>query len=102
MGLDDVRDLVIVVYGVVGILLFLVMLFVSLLLLFAVRRLTRAVTALVDDPIRPTLEEVRQTVQNVRGATEFAVDTAAHPLIRVVAVTRGARRGLRVLARLRR
>ena len=102
MSLDEVRDIVIIVYGGMGVLLMLAFIIVSILLWIAIRGLTRAVRALLDDPIRPTLEEVQKTVQNVRGTTEFVADTAVHPLIRFVAIARGVRRGLSTVAGLRR
>ena len=102
MSLEDARDIVIIVYGVVGILLFVVLLFLAVLVFFALKKATRAFRELLEDPIRPTLEEVRGTAQNIRGTSEFIADTAVHPLIRVVAITRGVRRGVGSLAGLRR
>lgn len=97
-NLQEWRDIVVVAYGVLGALLFLVLIFVMLLLLFAVRGLTRTIRELVQDPLRPTLEEVRETVRNVRGTSEFIADSTVHPLIRAMAVTRGVRRGVGVVS----
>jgi hypothetical protein len=102
MSLEEIRDIVIIVYGAMGVLLMLVFIFVSVLLLFAIRRLTRAVRELIEDPIKPTLQEVQRTAQNVRGTTEFVADTAVHPLIRLVAIGRGLQRGVSTVAGLRR
>ena len=92
-NLQEWRDIVIVVYGALGVLL-LVLIIVALGLLFAVRKLTRTIQELVRDPLRPTLEELRETMHNVRGTSEFIADSTVSPLIRAVAVTRGIRRGL--------
>ncbi len=94
MTLADIRDIVVIVYGVMGVLLIFALTIAAFGLWFAVRALSRALQSLLDDPVRPTLEDVRQTVQNVRGSTEFMVDTAVHPLIRVVSLGRGIRRGV--------
>ena len=94
MSLEQLRDIVVIVYGVMGIVLMLALAIAAFGLWFAVRALSRALRALIDDPVRPTLEDVHRTVQNVRGSTEFFADTAVHPLIRVVALGRGIRRGL--------
>lgn len=102
MSLETLRDLVIVVYGILGIILLLVLIAVAVGVFFAVRRLTRSAQELLADPVRPTLEEVRQTVANVRGTSEFVADRTVHPVIRTVAVVRGVRRGLGVLASARR
>jgi len=102
MDLADVRDLVVIAYGIAGIVLFLVLIALAVAILFAVRGLRRTLGDLIDDPVRPALQEVRQTAENVRGATEFATDTAIHPLIRVVSMGRGVRRGVGVVTGLAR
>jgi hypothetical protein len=99
---EEWRDLIIIIYGVMGILLMLVFVVVSVLLWFLVRGLVKSVRALLDDPVRPTLEEVQKTAANVRGTTEFIADTAVHPVIRFVAIARGVRRGVATITGLRR
>ena len=101
MSLEEARDIVIVVYAVLGILLFLVLLIVTVAGFFIMRGLVRALRGLLGDPVRPTLEEFRGTAQNVRGASEFITDSAVHPLIRAVSIVRGVKRGLGVVTRLR-
>ncbi|MBM4415399.1 MAG: hypothetical protein FJ035_03905 [Chloroflexi bacterium] len=97
-NLQEWRDIVIVVYGALGALLLLVLIVVLLGLLFAVRRLTRTLQELVRDPLRPTLEELRDTMHNVRGTSEFIADTTVSPLIRAAAFARGIRRGVGVVS----
>jgi len=101
MSLEDLRDIVIIVYGVLGILLFIVLIAVSIGIFFAVRKFSRMGQELLADPIRPTLNEVRETAQNVRGTSEFLADRAVHPVIRTVAAVRGVKRGVGVVAGLR-
>lgn len=101
MTLAEWRDIVVIAYGVAGILLMIALIFVNLFLAFAVRALSRSVRDLLNDPVRPTLEEIRRTVENVRGTSEFIADTAVSPLIRAVAVTRGIRRGVAAATGLR-
>ena len=101
MSLESLRDIVIIVYGVMGIILMLALCVAAFGLWFAIRALSGAVQELIKDPIRPTLQEVQKTAQNVRGTTEFVADTAVHPLIRVVSITRGVRRGVATVAGLR-
>jgi hypothetical protein len=48
--------------------------------------------------VKPTINDVRATVQDIKGTTEFIADTTVHPLIRVVAIGRGIRRGVSVAA----
>jgi ammonia channel protein AmtB len=101
-GLEETRDRVIVVYGSMGIFLLVALIFVLVFIAIAIRSLTGTLTRLLDDPVRPALEDVRDTARNVRGATEFVADTAVHPVIRLVSMVRGVRRGVAVLTGLRR
>lgn len=93
-SLENLRDLVIVVYGVMGILLVIALIVVSIGLWLAVRVLTRTLNELLREQIRPTLDEVQATARNVRGTSEFIADSTVSPLIRALAVVRGVRRGL--------
>ena len=102
MSLEELRDIVIVVYGVMGIIAFLVVLIVAVGLYFIVRGLVNAVQEKLVDPVRPTLDEVHQTVQNLRGTSEFLADQAVSPVIRVIAAGRGIKRGVSVAAALAR
>lgn len=99
--LAEVRDIVVIVYGVMGVILMLALAIAAFGLWFAVRALTRAVMDLLDDPVKPALEDMRRTVANVRGSTEFMADNAVSPLIRVIALGRGLRRGVSTVAGVR-
>lgn len=101
MSLEQLRDLVIVIYGVLGILLLLVLIVVAIGLFVIVRRLARSGQELLADPIRPTLQEFQQAAQNVKGTSEFVADRTVHPLIRTIAVVRGVKSGLSSVSGLR-
>ena len=91
---ESLRDFVIIVYGVLGALLFAILILVAVGILFSIRELTKAVLRLIDDPIVPAINDVRATVQDIRGSAEFVTDTAVSPLIKVVALGRGIRKGM--------
>ncbi|MDA0301700.1 MAG: hypothetical protein O2822_04165 [Chloroflexi bacterium] len=99
--LADVRDVVVIIYGVMGVVLMLALAIAAFGVWFAIRALTRQLRALLDDPVRPTLEEIRKTAENVRGTSEFMSDAAVHPIIRVIAAGRGVRRGAGVVTGIR-
>ncbi|MEI6137267.1 MAG: hypothetical protein WCQ48_07640 [Chloroflexota bacterium] len=101
MSLENLRDIVVIVYGVMGVVLMLALCIAAFGLWFAIRALSSAVQALIQDPIRPTLEEVQKTAQNIRGTSEFVADSAVHPLIRMMSIGRGVRRGVATVAGLR-
>ncbi|RLT38528.1 MAG: hypothetical protein DWI58_15065 [Chloroflexi bacterium] len=94
MSLAELRDVVVIVYGVMGVVLMLALTIAAFGLWFAIRALSRVLQDLIKDSVKPTLDDVQQTVKNVRGTSEFIADTAVHPIVRAVAVTRGVKRGL--------
>jgi hypothetical protein len=96
MSLDTLRDLVIIVYGAAGILFFALLIGATLMLFGTIRELIRAVRNLIDDPLKPTINEVRSTLQELKGTTEFISDQAVHPIIRTAGVISGVKRGLSV------
>lgn len=101
MDLADLRDIVVIVYGVLGILLFLVLIGLSVAVFLIIRQVRRLLGEVVQESVKPTLEEVNKTAQNVRGASDFMVDRAVHPFIRVLAVGRGIKRGAGTLTGIR-
>ena len=101
MSLENLRDIVVIVYGVMGIVLMLALCVAAFGLWFAIRALSSSLQGLIADPIRPTLQEVQKTAQNIRGTSEFVADSAVHPLIRVMSIGRGLRRGVATVAGLR-
>lgn len=96
--LEEVRDIVIIAYGVMGmLLLFALMIAVAGFMLIA-RQLVRMLRELLE-PVRPILNEARDTARNVRGTSEFIADSTVHPLIRTISTVRGVRRGISTLVR---
>ena len=77
-----------------------VLIMVAIALLISVRALTRVIRDLVNDPLKPTLSEVQAAVHDLRGTTEFITDTAVHPLLRVVAMGRGLKKGISIASSL--
>lgn len=101
MSLETLRDLVIVIYGVLGIILFTVLIAVAVAIYFIVKKLSTLAQEVVADPLRPALNDLREAAKNVRGTSEFIADRAVHPVIRTVAAVRGVKRGLGVVTGLR-
>ena len=94
--LDEMRDVVIIVYGAMGVLL---------LVALSHRRARPLAGGAHAHPAPsatcwrtrcdPPSTRSAPTARNVRGASEFVADAAVHPLIRVLSVGRGMRRGAR-------
>ena len=98
LDLETIRDLVIILYGSLGLVLMIILVTAALGIWFAIRSLLRHTNKLLSDPIEPTLQEAHKSVQNIRAATEFVSDTAVHPVIRLVSFMRGIRKGISVVA----
>jgi uncharacterized membrane protein len=90
------RDIIIVLFGLFWLfagVLAVVLMIALIVLVFAVRKVVR-------DHAAPALDSLRQTLDNVRGTTEFAGETVVSPIIRVYSVARGVRTGLSAITNL--
>ncbi len=101
-SLADTRDVIVIVYGIIGIILFLVAIFVILFLFLSLKGLLRAAREIVDDNVRPAVSSIRDAAEMVRGTTEFFGRTAASPIVRAYGVIAGVRKGMGVLSGLNR
>ncbi len=84
------RDIVVVLsagFFVVAGMLAVALMVALLFLVVMIRRILRENAA-------PAIDSLRQSLDNVRGTTEFAGETIASPIIRVYAVAKGVRSGL--------
>lgn len=87
------RDIVIVFsagFWVLGGLMLMIMMGVLIWLLFEIRKLLK-------NNVAPAVDSLRDSLDNVRGTTEFAGETVASPLIRAYSIVRGVRSGTAAL-----
>ena len=98
MSLEELRDLVIVIWGILGIVFLAVALVLALVVGIAAKGLMGTVQTLIREDVQPTLRSARQTVDSIRGTTSFVADTAVAPVIRVYGAVSGVRRFLSVLS----
>jgi len=98
MSLEELRDLVIVIWGISGIVFLAVALVLAIVVGTSARGLIRTIQSLLQDDVQPTLRSARQTVDSIRGTTSFVADTAVAPVIRVYGVVSGVRRFISVLS----
>ena len=96
--LGEARDTIIIVYGLLGIIFFLVAILAALAVVVAVRMITGLAREAYEEQARPLVDDVRGTVQSVRGSVEFVSDQAISPMIRIIAVAQGVRRGVEAVA----
>ena len=98
VSLGEARDAVIIIYAVLGIVFFLVAIIAALAIVLAVRMLIGLARDAYEEQARPLIDDVRGTVQSVRGSVEFVSDQAISPMIRIIAVVQGVRRGVETVA----
>jgi len=91
MDLQEVRDVAIIAFTVAGTLLFLIAIVVTALAGMAAIGALRAVRRLVDDGVKPMVE-------NVQGTVTFMSETTVTPVVRAYGFYAGVRRGLGVLS----
>ena len=87
MSLADLRDLVIIIWGVAGIVL-LVMLMVLAFLIFR--------------KVREILDAANKTAAQIQGTVSLLTDCVAGPLVKTASFTVGLRKGFEALSKLRR
>ena len=90
------RDIVIVFTAVFWLLSGIVMCAV-LVAVFVLVGITRKV---IKENAAPALDSLKQSIDNVRGTTEFAGETIASPIIRVYSVFKGVRTGVSAVTNL--
>jgi hypothetical protein len=98
VSLADLRDVIVIVYGAIGILFFVVAIAVSVVLFFSVKGIIGNVRELIRDSVKPTLDSVRDTAKTIQGTTEFVGESAVKPIMRTYGILAGLRRGATVLA----
>jgi len=97
MSLEEFRDLIIVIWGILGIVFLAVALVLGIVVGISARGLIATVQNLLRDDVQPAVRSARQTVDSIRGTTSFVADTAVAPVIRVYGIFSGVRRFLSVL-----
>ena len=94
MGIDtlqDVRDVTIIAFTIAGTILFLVAIVVTVVVGMAATGAFRAARRLVDEGVKPMVNNVRETVT-------FVSESAVSPIIRICGFISGIRRALAVLS----
>ncbi|HZU76512.1 MAG TPA: hypothetical protein VFA70_07080 [Dehalococcoidia bacterium] len=94
--MENARDIVIIIWGVMSILTLVVVLLIALFIGLSVKNLVTTVNDLINTSIKPVVESTQQSVTNVTGTTQFIGDTIVSPIIRVISIIAGVRRFLGV------
>jgi hypothetical protein len=98
VSLADIRDGVVIVYGIIGILFFFIAAIVTLVIGLTVRSLLRSVNDVIEGSVKPTVDSIKETADTIRGTTDFVGRTAVTPIVRTYGAFAGVRKGLGVLS----
>ena len=99
--LGDLRDIVVIVWGIISAIFFLVGIVVAVVVGFSVKGLLKKVQSLLDEDVKPTLGSVKEAAETVRGTTEFVGKTAITPVVKAYGTMAGVKKGLSVLGRVK-
>ncbi len=99
IDLQDFRDVTIIIFTIAGTVLFVIGTVLAVVIGGMTFITVRKVRSVVNDGIQPTLENVRETTENVRGTVAFISDHAVTPVVRTYGIFAGARRFVVVVSR---
>jgi hypothetical protein len=100
-SLDESRDIVVVVFGIVGATFFFAALVITTAVGLAAVGLFGKLRSLIDESVAPALGAVKDAADTVRGTTEFVGRTAVTPVAKAYGTFAGLKKGLSVLSGLK-
>jgi hypothetical protein len=100
-SLADFRDVIVIIYGIIGIIFFFVSIVITVALGLTVRGLIKNVNSLIDDSVKPALTSVQEVANTVRGTTDFVGRTTVAPIAKAYGMFAGLRKGASVLSGLK-
>jgi len=101
-SLADFRDVVIVVYGIIGVIFFFVAIVMTFAVGLTVRSLIKNANGMLDESVKPALASVQDVANTVRGTTEFVGRTTVAPIAKAYGMFSGLKKGASVLGGLTR
>src|SRR5690606_29954109 len=101
VSLADLRDIVVIVWGIISAIFFLVGIIVTMVVGFSIKGLLNKANGMLDESVKPALASVRDAADTVRGTTEFVGRTAITPVVKTYGAMAGIKKGLGVLGKVR-
>ena len=98
---EEVRDIVIIVSGSIGVIVFTVMLFFTLVIGVLLTSLVLKTRGIMKENVQPAMENVKATTSTVRTTVTLVSEYAINPVAKAYGTYQGARRFVSVLARFR-
>ena len=96
--ITDIRDIVIIVGGLLSVLTLVIIILATIIVGFLSVRLLRAARQTIQEGVPPLLEQAQETVKSVKGTAEYLGDSAVEPVIRAYATASRVQRIFDVLS----
>ena len=100
-SLADFRDVIVIVYGILGIIFFFVAIVMIVAIGLTIKGLVKNVNKLLDDSVKPALSSVQDVANTVRGTTDFVGRTTVAPIAKAYGMFAGVKKGASVLSGLK-
>ena len=101
-SLADFRDVVVIVYGIIGVIFFFVAIVMIVAVGLTVKALIKNANGMLDESVKPALASVQDVANTVRGTTEFVGRTTIAPIAKAYGMFSGLKKGASVLGGLTR
>lgn len=101
VSLADIRDVFIIIYGLLGIIFFLVATVVAVIVGMTVKSLLGSVKEMMDENIKPAVASVKDAAETVKTTSDFVGRTTVQPIAKAYGTVAGVRKGLGVLTNLK-
>lgn len=99
IDLQEFRDITIISFTIAGTVLFVVGIIFTIILGGLSWGAVSRARGVMKNSVQPTMENVRETTENVRGTVAFISDHAVTPVVRTYGFVAGARRFIVVVSR---
>src|SRR3954466_4859387 len=96
-SLADFRDVVVIIYGILGIIFFFVAIVMIVAVGLTVKGLIKNANGVLNDSVKPALSSVQEVANTVRGTTEFVGRTTVAPIAKAYGMFSGVKKGASVL-----
>ncbi len=100
-SLADFRDVIVIIYGILGIIFFFVAIVIIVAVGLTTRSLIKNVNKTLDESVKPALASVQDVANTVRGTTDFVGRTTVAPIAKAYGMFSGIRKGASVLSGLK-
>ena len=95
---ETLRDWVIIFMGIAFFAFFFVSLIIAIVIGLLARGILSKASSAIDEGVRPTLANAKETSSNLRGTASYISDAAVTPVIRTYGMVAGVRRAIGVIA----